>query len=389
MGIDASELRKVLGQFATGVTVVTTVHEGAAQAMTVNSFSSVSLEPPLVLFCADNRARTNAAVAAAGAFAVSILREEQRAISDLFAGKGTDIERQAALQAGWKAATGCPILQGALGYLDCRVAQAHDAGDHVIYIGEVLTAGAGDPGAPLLYFRGTYQALESAWRWRDRYAAREKATQFHDMVDFFERMQNEGPYAGLLEKLVALSEPPRDGRCLDLGCGAGRATRELAGRCREAIGVDASTAMVARATDSAKALGAENVRYLEAQATALPFEEGAFDLVVASNLLFHLADPGAALREAARVLRPGGRLAVLEPSSTMSRAAMSAFLEEEEHDLAQFGAYALLAWADAAEATRRFNEQQLAAELTAAGFETLLEERELAGLAILAIARRV
>jgi ubiquinone/menaquinone biosynthesis C-methylase UbiE len=147
--------------------------------------------------------------------------------------------------------------------------------------------------------------------------------------------------------------------------------------------------MIARATDRAKALGVGNVRYLEAQATSLPFEDGEFDLVVASNLLFHLADPGAALREAARVLRRGGRLAVLEPSSAMSRAAMSAFLEEEEHDLAQFGGYALLAWADAAEATRRFNEQQLAAELTAAGFETVLEERELTGLAILAIARRV
>ena len=386
MTVDTAEFRKVLGQFATGVTLVTTIQEGAGHAMTVNSFSSIALEPPLVLFCADKRARTHRAVALSGVFAVNILREEQRSLSDLFAGKGSDEERQAVLAAGRAVATGSPILDGTLGYIDCKVVQAHDAGDHVVYIGEALAAGVGELGAPLLYYRGTYQALEAAWRWRDRYTAREKATRFHEMVDFFDRMQTEGPYAGLLEKLLAVADPPRDARCLDLGCGAGRLARELGPRVGEAIGIDVSGPMIARAASRAKALGLENVRFLEAPASALPFPDGGFDLVVASNLLFHLSDPTAALREAARLFRPGGRLALLEPATSMSRASMSAFLDDD--GFTQFGGYALLAWADAAEAGRRYTEEQLAADLRAAGFEVLLEARELGGLSLLALAQR-
>src|SRR5689334_13185607 len=111
MAFDPAEFRKVLGQYATGVTIVTTTHGGEPHAMTVNSFTSVSLDPPLVLFCADKRTRTNDAVRAAGLFAVNVLREEQRSISDLFAGKGTDDERKAVLSKR-SGATGAPILEG-------------------------------------------------------------------------------------------------------------------------------------------------------------------------------------------------------------------------------------------------------------------------------------
>lgn len=386
MAIEASEFRKVLGQFASGVTVVTSAHEGALQGMTVSAFSSVSLDPPLVLFCADKRSRTPALVAAGGAFAVSVLREDQRALSELFAGRGSEEERQEVLASADRSPSGCPVLHRALAWLDCRVVQAHEAGDHVIYVGEVRDAGVGELGGPLLYFRSTYQALEPAWRWRDRYVAREHAVPFHDLVDFFERMQHEGPYAGLLEKLARLSSPAADARCLDLGCGPGRLTRELGARCREAIGVDSSAAMVARAAMRVKAAGIANVHYLEASVTALPFPAHSFDVVVAASLLFHSPEPVLVLREAARMLREGGCLALLEPSASMTHAAMSAFLEEEDHDLPQLGGQALLAWADAAEARPRFSEEQLVSDLESVGFASIVQERELGGLATLTLA---
>lgn len=160
MAIDGVEFRRVLGQFATGVTVVTTRHEGVPQGMTANSFSSVSLDPPLVLFCADKRARSGMLVGAAGCFAVNVLAEEQRHLSDLFAGKGTDEQRRALLdEIGQDAVTGAPLLPGVLGWLDCRLERVLDAGDHVVYFGEVVAAGGGDRAAPLLYFRSSYRRL--------------------------------------------------------------------------------------------------------------------------------------------------------------------------------------------------------------------------------------
>lgn len=162
MAIEAAAFRKVLGQFASGVTVVTTVHEGMLTGMTASSFTSVSLDPPLILFCADKRARSGASIGAAGLFAVNILGEDQRELSDLFAGRGTDEERADKLaQIGRRAETGAPILDPALGWLDCRVDQAIDAGDHIIYVGLVVASGARDDDhAPLLYWRGGYQRLD-------------------------------------------------------------------------------------------------------------------------------------------------------------------------------------------------------------------------------------
>lgn len=386
MIFDPAEFRKVLGQFATGVTVVTTVHDGAPQAMTVNSFSSVSLEPPLVLFCADRRSRTSGAIEASGVFAVNILREQQRELSDLFAGKGTDAERQAVLLEAPSAESGSPILKDVLGFMDCKVEHAYDGGDHVIFVGRVLAAGRGEAGAPLLYYRGTYQALDDAWRWRDRYAAKEQATPFHELVDFFDRMQAEGPYAALLDELVALVDPGVEERCLELGCGTGRLTRELGRRCQEAIGIDATAAMVERATQRAKALGLDNVTFREALATRLPFPDASFDVVTLSNLLLHLPEPAVAVAEAARVLRPGGRLALLEPAPAMNRLAMAGYLRGHRYNPST--SQALLAWADAAEITYRHSEDRLSADLRAAGFVIDRRERRMNGLAMLWIAHK-
>jgi len=389
MAIDAAELRKVLGQFATGITVITTVHEGVPHGMTANSFTSVSLDPPLVLFCADKRSRSGMTVGVSGVFAVNVLREDQRHLSDMFAGKGTDDERQALLEAIAAPAsqTASPVLPDVLGWLDCRVEQSIDAGDHVVFLGRVVAASAAEAGPPLLYYRGSYQALEEVWRWRDRSAARDRTTDFHEMVDFFDRMTTEGPYATLLDDLVALAEPiDSASRCLDLGCGTGRICRDLAPRCHEVVGVDASAAMLARARERVQQVGLGNVSFVEAQATALPFPDGGFDRVIVANLLFYLADPIAALREAARMLRPGGRMLILEPSTTMSHAAALELVKAQV--LRRFAASALFAWSEAAEHGRRYDEARLAHELEEAGLSLLSEARRLEGMALLAVAER-
>jgi len=162
MAIDATAFRKALGQFASGVTVITTSHEGTPFGMTASAFTSVSLDPPLVLFCADKRARSGTMVGPAGVFAVNILGENQRDFSDLFAGKGTDEERSEKLaQIGKVAETGAPILPDVVAWLDCRVDRTIDAGDHFIYIGLVLASGTMGDTRPLLYWHGNYRRLDT------------------------------------------------------------------------------------------------------------------------------------------------------------------------------------------------------------------------------------
>jgi len=387
MAIDAANLRRVLGQFSTGVTVITTVYEGAPQGMTANSFTSVSLDPPLVLFCADKRARSGMVVGSSGVFAVNILAEEQRDLSDLFAGKGSDEERAQTLrEIGKPVVTGAPVIEGALGWLDCKLERALDAGDHVVYFGEVVAAGVGEQGAPLLYYRGSYQALDEAFRWRDRGPAREKTTRFHEMVDFFDRMQNQGPYAALLSEVIGLVSAAKAARLLDIGCGPGRLSRDLALHVAEVVGLDASAAMLERAREKGWARGLSNATFLEGQAAALPLPEVSFDVVVLTNLLFYLADPSAALREARRVLRPGGRVFVLEPTTSLTRTSAAELIKSEGYR--HFAASSLLAWADAAELGRRYDETRLAEELQAAGLSVVSQARKLGGRALLAIAER-
>jgi flavin reductase (DIM6/NTAB) family NADH-FMN oxidoreductase RutF len=156
MAIDGELFKRVLGSFATGVTVVTTRDDaGLPKGMTVSAFSSVSLEPPLVLVCIDLKAECYGDLARIGRFAVNILGEGQREISRRFATKGVDRFEGVPLRPG---TTGLPLLEGALGVLECRVVGTHPAGDHTIFIGEVEAAAA-EPADPLLHFRGRYGAF--------------------------------------------------------------------------------------------------------------------------------------------------------------------------------------------------------------------------------------
>jgi flavin reductase (DIM6/NTAB) family NADH-FMN oxidoreductase RutF len=161
---DRSELRRTLGTFATGVTVVTTLDQaGCPRGMTANSFTSVSLDPPLVLVCVAKAAPICIAFRAAEGFAVNILSEGQRELSQRFASRMPD--RFAGLS--WhQGASGAPILDGSLAFLDCRAREQIEAGDHVILIGEVEEFGR-TAQSPLLFSQGAYLSVNLHRQRRD------------------------------------------------------------------------------------------------------------------------------------------------------------------------------------------------------------------------------
>ncbi len=157
MLIDPSAFRAVLGRYATGVTVVTTRGpEGYPVGLTVSSFTSVSLDPPLVLFCIDRSAGSEPVFAAADGFAVNILATSQAAVSARFADPASErFVEDRTVEWG----SGAPVLADAMAALDCRVHARYDGGDHVIVVGLVLRAEVLDDAAPLIYWRGRYRAL--------------------------------------------------------------------------------------------------------------------------------------------------------------------------------------------------------------------------------------
>ncbi len=156
--VDPRALRNALGHFATGVTVITTRSpEGEPVGVTVNSFASLSLEPPLVLWSLAKKSWSLPAFEAAGHFAVHVLAADQQAVSDRFAKAGMD------KFAGIDIAEGVgntPLLSGCAAVFECSVEHRYDGGDHVIMVGRVQRFAAGDA-APLLFYRGRYATPES------------------------------------------------------------------------------------------------------------------------------------------------------------------------------------------------------------------------------------
>jgi flavin reductase (DIM6/NTAB) family NADH-FMN oxidoreductase RutF len=153
--------RRAAGQFPTGIVVVSTTLDGIGHAMTVSAFTSVSLEPLLVLFCAEKIARFHDAVLAAGSWAVSVLDEESEKAARWLATRGRPLDGQLDLIPHHPGPlTGAPILDAALAAMECRTTAVHDGGDHSIVVGQVL--GVAEPageGRPLLYHGGRYRRL--------------------------------------------------------------------------------------------------------------------------------------------------------------------------------------------------------------------------------------
>jgi len=155
MSIDPSLQKKIMGRFATGVTVASTILDGNTWGMTANAVSSLSLDPSLVLLAVVRNSQSREIFAQAGCFALNILAVEQEDLSNRFAFVGpkdfSGLETRTAV-------TGAPILADALAWVDCRVADVVQGGDHDLLFGEIV-AGDFREGAPLLYFGGRYARM--------------------------------------------------------------------------------------------------------------------------------------------------------------------------------------------------------------------------------------
>ncbi len=152
--IDARTFRDALGRFATGITVVSTQRAEGPRGITVNAFLSLSLRPPLVGVSIDHAAHAHDGLMQAQRYGVSMLAAEQRALSDLFAGRDVEVEPA------WERLAEVPVLSGALAQLACRIVDRVPVGDHTLFVGEVERAVTREA-APLLYHRGRYGGYRS------------------------------------------------------------------------------------------------------------------------------------------------------------------------------------------------------------------------------------
>ena len=156
-GIDSARFRTVVGHFASGVTIVTGADGDSPAGFTCQSFFSLSLDPPLVAVAPSRTSTSWPAIDRSGAFCVNVLAEEQETLCRSFANSGGDKFKGV----GWtEAATGSPVINDVLAWVDCRIVERHDAGDHILVIGRVVDMEARN-GRPLLFYRGGFGSFEA------------------------------------------------------------------------------------------------------------------------------------------------------------------------------------------------------------------------------------
>ena len=157
--LTGEDLRVLMRNWATGVTLVTASDGDGPHGMTVSSFTSVSLEPPWILISLERTARTHRMVEETRVFGVSILSEAQRELAERFAGRVADAEDRFTGVDFELTANGVPFVHGSLAFLDCRVVQAFPAGTHTLFVGEVLDGRQSQNALPLVYFQRDYRRL--------------------------------------------------------------------------------------------------------------------------------------------------------------------------------------------------------------------------------------
>lgn len=155
MDVDSVSFKSVMSRFATGVTVATTCQSERRVGITVNAFTSVSLDPPLVLICIERASVVHDLFVESGVFAVNFLASDQEDTSSGFASNSTERYESFCGVASHPVTTGAPVFDRCLAWLDCRVTEVYPGGDHSIFLGRVVALGTGD-GLPLLYYRSRY-----------------------------------------------------------------------------------------------------------------------------------------------------------------------------------------------------------------------------------------
>lgn len=154
------QLRRMMGRFATGVTVVAARQGPFLSGMTANAIASISVDPPMMMASIGKKSETHTAIVGSHSFAISVLSAPQRELAECFAQPVTATKLRRFCDAAWhEAETGSPILEGAIAYFDCRLVDRYDGGDHTIFLGEVVAAGFDEEAEPLIYFAAEYRTL--------------------------------------------------------------------------------------------------------------------------------------------------------------------------------------------------------------------------------------
>ena len=160
MPISSNDFKQTMRQWASGVTIVTMQADGLAHGLTVSGFVGLSLEPPLVLISIGQELYSHELLGKSQSFAVNFLRADQQPLSDKFAGRWGDVDRFGGVLSHTET-TGAPVLDDCAAWLDCRVVSTYQAGDHAIYIGEVVASGVEGESTTLLYWNGDDRAMSN------------------------------------------------------------------------------------------------------------------------------------------------------------------------------------------------------------------------------------
>jgi ubiquinone/menaquinone biosynthesis C-methylase UbiE len=206
-------------------------------------------------------------------------------------------------------------------------------------------------------------------------------------VNYFTQVQATSGWDRVLASFARFVNPARSAYVLDVGCGPGSLVRRLAREVTFVDGCDADRGMIDQAQQLANEAGLRNVEFRVGTLPDLPYPPDRFDLVAATNVIFLQRNPQAAIGEMARVCKPGGMVAMLNPSPQMSVAAATA--HADRHDLIELNRVSFINWGNVAEQAHRFSEQQITAMFEAAGLSEIVIEAKIGGLALLAKGRKM